>query len=481
MPSSSHTLFEQHLAAGKARRQNCSRSLHADVSLAPQRDILAMIESTSEGRVPGLVPLRYSRMSVSPFTFFRGMAMIQAADLAAGPQTGLDIQICGDAHLMNYGFFASPERNLIFDINDFDETHVAPWEWDVKRLSVSLVLASRNLGLPDTVARDIAQTAINVYRRRMFDFSQMAQLDIWYTRITHNQLLEMAPDQAIHQQLLKLGEKARNQTQERLLPKLTDTQDNQLRLKDNPPVLFHLDDPSVLQPNDDIWLAPGNWAGIIRRMSDAYASTLKEDRRELIRRFRLVDVAFKVVGVGSVGTRCLVALLQDDYDQPLFLQLKEARPSVLENFTNTCPHGHQGKRVVFGQRLMQAASDLFLGWCKGPGNRDFYVRQLRDMKAAPALTEFDKGSLTAFGQACAWALARAHAKSSGKAAEIAGYMGQSERFEQAVANYSVSYADQVEKDYEQFMGAIRQGRFPTVTDDDLQSTYHLDTKGDSVI
>ncbi|POZ63204.1 DUF2252 domain-containing protein [Chromobacterium alticapitis] len=455
-----HLKYEQHYADGKARRQHCSRARQAECSLAPQRDVVALVESSSQGRVPALAPLRYARMRASPFAFFRGTAMIQAADLAAGPDSGLRLQICGDAHLMNYGFFASPERQLVFDINDFDETHPAPWEWDVKRLAVSLALACRGRGFGDTAARDTVLRLASTYRRRLQAFSQMSQLDLWYCRVGFDQLLSRATDENMRQQLQKVADKARGQTQERLLPKMTDSEDGALRLRDNPPVIFHLDDHDGPLAACDDWLGADSLAKV-QGMLDHYIGTLKEDRRELLQRFRLVDAAFKVVGVGSVGTRCLVLLLQDDYDQPLFLQLKEARASVLEPFTQLCVHGNQGKRVVFGQRLMQATSDLFLGWTRSADDRHFYVRQLRDMKAAPALETFaNADELASYGQACAWTLARAHAKSGGCAAEIAGYLGQSDKFDLALADYALAYADQVEKDYALFDAAIRSGRLP---------------------
>ncbi|OWY41129.1 hypothetical protein CEK28_00830 [Xenophilus sp. AP218F] len=466
MPDARHTLFQQQYAAGKALRQEHSRADHARCALSAHRDIVAMVEATSHGRVPALVPLRYGRMSASPFAFFRGLAMIQAADLAAAPHSGIALQICGDAHLMNYGFFASPERQLIFDINDFDETHPGPWEWDLKRLAVSLVLAARARGFSDADARDMVLRAAGTYQRRIHDYARMGQLEVWYSKLGFEQLLSHAPSEDIRQQMLKLAAKARNQTQEKLLPKMTEREDGSLRLRDNPPVIFHLGQAEDMLAGDDSGLACEDIQQLIQPMLHQYGGTLKEDRRELLGRFRPVDAAFKVVGVGSVGTRCLVVLLQDNYDQPLFLQLKEARSSVLEPYTQRCAHGHQGKRVVFGQRVMQAASDLFLGWTSGPGGRHFYVRQLRDMKAAPTLEAFAApGALGAYGQACAWALARAQAKAGGCAARIAGYLGQSDRFQLALGEYALRYADQVEADYASFKAAIRGGRLNAATPD----------------
>ncbi|NWK77526.1 DUF2252 domain-containing protein [Aquitalea sp. LB_tupeE] len=455
MPRTSHPQYENGLAAGKARREHCPRTRQAECVLSPTRDVLAMLRQSSADRVPGLIGLRYQRMQASPFAFFRGMAMIQAADLAAGPDSGIHLQVCGDAHLMNYGFFASPERQLMFDINDFDETHHGPWEWDLKRLAVSVVLAARQRGFDTASAVQAVYHLVGTYRRRMQEYARISQLELWYCKVGFEQLLERSPNDTVRQQLLKLADKARNQTQEKLLPKMTVLDNGNLRLQDNPPVIFHMQQQDQVWGNDEHWLGEGHAHDLVRPMLAAYRHTLKEDRQTLLDRFRLVDAAFKVVGVGSVGTRCLVMLLQDNFDQPLFLQLKEARRSVLEPYTAACVHGHQGKRVVFGQRLMQAASDVFLGWTSGPGERHFYVRQLRDMKAAPSLESFTSAdSLTAFGQACAWALARAHAKSGGRAAELAGYIGQSDKFDQAIASYATAYADQVERDFAVFTAAL---------------------------
>ncbi|MCP9758343.1 DUF2252 domain-containing protein [Aquitalea sp. S1-19] len=460
MPSRQHPRFEELFAAGQARRQLCSRTSQALCSLASERDPVALVEATSAGRVPALVPLRYARMAASPFSFFRGLALVQAADLASQGHSGIDVQACGDAHLMNYGFFASPERNLLFDICDFDETHQGPWEWDLKRLTVSLVLAARTMGISDLTARGIVEAASGTYRRRMHDYSRMSQMDVWYSKVSHELLYNSAPSDHLRRHLEKIGERARNRTHLRLLPKITADDGVTLRLKDTPPTLFHMHEADTLLPDGDQWLAAPDSLTMVAPMMEKYLSTLKEDRAQLVKRFRIVDMAFKVVGVGSVGTRCMVILLQDDYDQPLFLQLKEARPSVLERFTQPCVHGHQGKRVVFGQRTMQAASDLFLGWTTGPAGRDFYVRQLRDMKASVQLETFDAETLRAYAQACAWTLARAHAKSSGQAAMIAGYMGNSGKFADSMAQYSMLYADQVESDYDAFRRAIDNGRLP---------------------
>lgn len=460
MPSNHHPRFEELLEAGRARRKHCPRSALSVCGLAAERDPVAIVQQSSEGRVPALVPLRYARMAASPFAFFRGLAMVQAADLASRPHSGILVQACGDAHLMNYGFFASPERNLLFDICDFDETHQAPWEWDVKRLATSLVLAARTLGLSDATGRGIVEAATGTYRRRMNEYARMSQMDVWYSKVSFDQLCASAHNDHLRGQLDRLGQRARNRTHQRLLPKITADTGARLQLRDTPPTLFHLHKPSSLLPEDDQWLADGLDDPALQPMMDDYLSTLKEDRALLVRRFNRVDIAFKVVGVGSVGTRCLVILLQDDYDQPLFLQLKEARPSVLERFTQPCVHGHQGKRVVFGQRLMQAASDVFLGWTTGPAGRHFYVRQLRDMKASADLENFDAETLRAYGQACAWTLARAHAKSGGQAAVIAGYMGNSGKFSDALSRYALLYADQVESDFEVFSRAIADGVLP---------------------
>jgi len=470
MPAPSR--FDQFYAEGKARRSACPRETQAELPKARDRDPIALLKESSDGRVPALIPVRYGRMLASPFAFFRGIALLQAADLAQTPYSGETLPICGDAHLMNYGLFASPERNLMFDINDFDETHPGPWEWDVKRLTVSLVLAARDLGFNEAQAQQVVEGATLSYQTHMYKLAQMSTLDVWYRRLTLDDMAAAAGDNdALQQRLARVAERARNRTHDRLLPKITEIDNGERRLKDSPPTLFHLHEEGSLLPKNDDWLSSANWRELLVPMFKDYRATLKEDRASLLDRFRCVDLAFKVVGVGSVGTRCLVALMEDDYEQPLFLQIKEARPSVLERYTSKGKHPHQGKRVVFGQRMMQAASDLFLGWTTGPAGRHYYVRQLRDMKISAALETFDLDTLSAYGEACAWTLARAHAKASGRSAQLAGYLGRGPKFAEAIGRYALAYADQVEADYEAFRGAVRAGTLPVETPDELRQGY----------
>lgn len=453
-----HIRLTEQLAQGKALRQQCSRQDQALVRLAPQRDVLTILQESSSNRIPALVPVRYGRMLASPFAFFRGVAALQAADLAAQPVSGLRHQLCGDAHLMNFGFFASPERQLMFDLNDFDETHPGPWEWDLKRLLVSIVLAARLRGIPDTASGDMVLQAVQTYQNHLFRHANMSALEVWYDRLTIETLESISEeDVALKRRFGKLAESARKRTNEGLLPKITDASGESLRLKDDPPRVFHLHAHDSLLENDDEWFAAEHWEQLIGPMFTQYLATLQPDRRVLLERFRRVDLAFKVVGVGSVGTRCLVLLLQDDYDQPLFLQLKEANPSVLARFVEHKRFVHDGERVVSGQRLMQAASDPFLGFCTCEAKRHFYVRQLRDMKASVALEAFDADELEAYARVCARTLARAHARAGGQAAQMAGYIGKSGRYAELMNAYTLAYADQVEADYQLFKQAVRIG------------------------
>lgn len=462
----------ERLARGKAYRQLCPRQDQATLSLPLGRDLLALLEASSKDRVPALVPVRYGRMLVSPFTFFRGLAMLQAADLAAAPSSGISLQICGDAHLLNFGFFASPERHLMFDLNDFDETYPAPWEWDLKRLLVSLVLAARQQDCSDEHAGDMVVNAVQTYQSHLFRYASMSTLDVWYERLTLNMLEEAAGDDPrLKRRLAKVAETARRRTSADLLPKITFETDGGLRLKDALPNVFHLHEHSSLLEHDDEWMEADHWEELIVPMFEQYLSTLQPDRRVLLERFRRVDLAFKVVGVGSVGTRCLVLLMQDEGDQPLFLQLKEARDSVLEPYVQSGRFAHGGERVVTGQRLMQAASDAFLGHCTSASGRHFYVRQLRDMKTSVPLESFDAEALEAYGRICARTLARAHARAGGQAAEMAGYIGRSDRFACLMRSYALAYSDQVEADYEDFCRAVQVGRLPVETAEDWQQRF----------
>jgi uncharacterized protein (DUF2252 family) len=436
---------------GKALRKACPRSSHADVILGqPERDPMALIEQSNQGRVEKLLPIRFTRMAESAFAFFRGTAILQAHDLKGTPTAGITVQCCGDCHLMNFGGFATPERALVFDINDFDETHPGPFEWDVKRLAVSFALASRWLGFGNGDARRVLEALLAAYRTMQAEFAEMSVLETWYAHITFDELLHDATnDPKYVKRLKKAVEKATQNTSEHVFHKITTTVDGKPRIVDEPPLLYHAD-PSEFNVERDVVPFLAN-----------YRSTLSYERRALFDRFQLVDGAYKVVGVGSVGTRCYILLFAGAQDDHLFLQVKEARPSVLEGLAGPAPFVNNGERVVSGQRLMQSASDIFLGWSKDP-HGDFYVRQMRDMKLAPNLAGYSPVMLADYASLCGKTLARAHAK-SGEAATIAGYLGNGSAFDEAVARYALAYADQVEKDYDQFKAAIRAGRFPIET------------------
>jgi len=414
---------------------------------------MALVEASNAGRIPGLVPVRYGRMMQSPFAFFRGTAIVQARDLLGSPSTGVSVQLCGDCHIMNFGGFATPERNLIFDINDFDETYPGPWEWDVKRLTVSLVLAARVRGFPQDVARDAARAATASYREKLFAFAQLSPLDVWYTRIGFADLSKFFQRNADVIGTLQDAERyARARTSETVFPKLTTVKDGHATILDDPPLVYHFH--QYLQ----------DWETMIAAFFERYRRSLASDRQRLFERYAFQDVAVKVVGVGSVGTRCTIALFLADEIDPLFLQIKEARQSAIEPPGAQGRFAHEGERVVLGQRLMQAASDIFLGWAEVPGSEDYYVRQLRDMKVSVDINAFRARTLIDYGVACGWALARAHAK-AGDAATIAGYLGRGDRFDRAVARYACAYADQVERDFAAFEAGIRSGRFPVETGD----------------
>jgi uncharacterized protein (DUF2252 family) len=437
---------------GKALRKICPRSGHGGVTLGQgERDPLALIEESDKDRVEQLLPIRFTRMAESPFAFFRGSAILQAHDLKGTPSTGLTVQCCGDCHLINFGGFATPERELVFDINDFDETLPGPFEWDVKRLAASFVLAARWLGFAPADARRAAEAVVATYRTALARFAEMTVLETWYAKVTIDEVYaEYADDPKVLKLIQKSVTKAAENTTEHVFHKIAAVGDGKPRIADQPPLLFH-PDPSELDMGRDV-----------RPFFKSYRSTLAPDREALFDRFHVADVAYKVVGVGSVGTRCFIALFCGDQDDHLFLQVKEARPSVLEGLAGPCPFTNNGERVVAGQRLMQSASDIFLGWTRGLHGRDFYVRQLRDMKIAPNLAGCTPRILAAYGHLCGRALARAHAK-AGDAAAISGYLGATDVFDEAIADYALAYADQVEKDYELFRAATRAGRFPVET------------------
>jgi uncharacterized protein (DUF2252 family) len=434
---------------GKALREKCPRTEHAEWKpRSKSQDIIKLLEESDADRIPGLIPLRYERMSESPFKFFRGTAIIQAQDLASSPVSGIKVQLCGDCHLMNFGAYASPERNLVFDINDLDETFPGPWEWDVKRLGTSLVLAARDNGFSKQIGKDAVRAAVPTYRERMSVFAGWTELERWYAQVKIEDILDyFREDRDFLDRLKRKQKAARSASSEAAFPKLTAVVDGRRRIKDNPPVIYHFQEnvQDFHKQQKQFW--------------EEYRKSLQWDRRQLVDRYRWQDGAIKVVGVGSVGTRCFVALFLADEDDPLFLQIKEARRSVLESPKGKSRFAQQGIRVVDGVRLMQASSDIFLGWGRG-SRHDFYIRQFRDMKVSAEPETFKPSSLVAYATLCGWTLARAHAK-AGDAARIAGYLGNKDTFDKALVKYSEAYADQAERDFGAFKAAIRSGRLRT--------------------
>lgn len=437
----------EHADRGKVLRGEVPRESHAQWKPSPSRqNPLDILGKADETRVPELVPIRYGRMLPSPFTFFRGAAAIMAADLAQTPSIGVRVQACGDCHLKNFGGFATPERNIVFDINDFDETLPAPWEWDIKRLATSFVLAARSNGLPKSVARQLAITCAEHYRKSIRDFAKLTPLDLWYSRTTADDFINDLSDPRMRRTVEARVQKASSRRGADVdYPKLADVVDGKVRIRDTPPLIFHPE-----QTRDSGWQAS------VDDVVNQYRDSLPHERRELLDRYHFVDAALKVVGVGSVGTRCWVALMMSASNEPLFLQFKQASQSVLEPYAGKSAYDNSGQRVVVGQRIMQSASDIFLGWTHAEG-RDFYVRQLRDAKIGPLVEEFDEGMFLAFSQACAKTLARAHAK-SGNAWTIRGYLGKNDAFDTAIGTFAERYADQSEADHALLKAAVRSGK-----------------------
>ncbi|MCT9081728.1 DUF2252 domain-containing protein [Streptomyces fulvoviolaceus] len=463
MRATPHTTPQDRAALGKEARRRSPRSGHAVYRPSPDRpDPLAILEAQSAARVPELVPIRYGRMMESPFRFYRGAAAIMASDLADSPTSGLTAQLCGDAHLLNFRLLASPERQLVFDINDFDETLPGPWEWDVKRLSASLVIAGRANGFDDAERARIVSSTVRSYREAMIRFADTGNLDIWYAKIDADLLESLASDRLDatkrgRKNLARAMAKARTRDSLQAFDKLTETVDGRPRIAADPPLLVPAGD---LLPDIERSALERQFRGLIER----YGRTLASDRRTLLADYRLADVARKVVGVGSVGTRCWIFLLlgRDDRD-PLFLQAKEADASVLAAHVGTSRYLNQGERVVSGQRLMQATSDIFLGWERVDGidgkQRDFYVRQLRDWKGIAMPERMRPKDMQAFGELCGVTLARAHARSGDRIA-IATYLGGGDSFDRALATFAEVYADQNERDHQALVDAVRAGRLP---------------------
>lgn len=447
------------IAAGKALRQTVRRSHQGDWTQPPNRPHpIAVLAAQAQTRVPELVPIRYARMLTSPFAFLRGAAAIMMQDIAAMPTTGISVQAGGDIHVSNFGVYASAERNLVFGINDFDETYPGAWEWDLKRLVASVVVAGRYIG-GDRVSCEAAVRAIvQSYRQHMQGYAEMSYVDLWYDTITETELLEKLPS-ALHKKARQHLDKARQNNHLQVLTNMTELVDQQHHIVEDPPLVVRVETHNG-QPITEV----------LKPLIEDYFSSLTGDRRFLLSRYRLLDVAHKVVGVGSVGTRCWIVYLEGkDRNDPLFLQVKEAQRSVLAPYSedfcqHRLPDDHQGRRVVIGQRLIQSAPDIFLGW----GNLDgihYYIRQLRDMKGSMKLEpgKFTVSTLDDYGVLCGWALALAHAK-SGDAAMLAGYVGKSEVLDESLVKFAFAYADQTEQDHDQLVIAARQGKIPVASE-----------------
>jgi uncharacterized protein (DUF2252 family) len=444
---------KERLAAGKELRASVPRECHADWTPSPaRRDPIDTLEESNKGRVPHLIPIRYGRMLRSPFTFLRGSAGLMASDLATMPSTGIRVQACGDCHLMNFGMFATPERNLVFDMNDFDETLPAPWEWDVKRLAVSFAVAARDNDRPDREASSAVVACVRAYREHLRDCSKRSPLDVWYEKVDMQTLIDEAPDAKAKKIREEMAAKARKRIGEYLFPRIATEVGGKYRLVEQPPILVHIDEPDIEER-------------FLEGFED-YRRSLPDDRRVLLDRYHLEDFAFKVVGIGSVGTACMVALFSSQDGHPLLLQFKEARESVLAPYAGPSVYENQGQRIVVGQRLMQASSDIFLGWAHGRLGRHFFGRQLRDMKMSFPVAGLSSEQLERYASACGLTLARAHAK-SGDAATISGYLGKSDKFDEAMGEFALTYADQTVRDHAALVAAVREGRVEALLEEDL--------------
>jgi uncharacterized protein (DUF2252 family) len=469
--------LDERRALGRRARERVPRSSHAKWRPAKDRaDPVALLEEQNRTREPDLVPVRHGRMMVSPFTFYRGTARVMATDLAGTPTAGLDVQLCGDAHLSNFGAFASPERRLLFDLNDFDETLPGPFEYDVKRMAASFTIAARNNGFAKADQRSATLVSVQAYREAMAQFAEMRTMEVWYASLAEEDIRSSVRSlvaetekgakngkadrktartaQKAASAAERSGEKARTRDSLQALSKLAEVVDGRFRIVSQPPVVVPMRELAAYYG-----LSPGETDKAIRTQYDGYRRSLREDQRHLLEQFHIVDAARKVVGVGSVGTRAFIVLFQgrDDGD-PLFLQVKEATASVLEEHLPASRYKQHGERVVQGQRMMQAASDIYLGWTKGlERNRHYYWRQLRDMKGTALVEEMAPIALTFYARICGWTLARAHAR-SGDPVAIAAYLGKADTVDRSMLAFSESYADQTERDYEEFVKAIRSGR-----------------------
>ena len=434
---------------GKTLASSYPHSDHFRWSLGSDReDLIEFLKSTNKGRLEELIPIRFHRMMASPFTFFRGAAAVMAADLSTTPKIGVKVQACGDCHLLNFGAFATPERHIVFDINDFDETLPAPWEWDLKRLATSFMLCARDNEIKDKQACLAVQPDCDAYRQKMAEYAKESILDIWYKAIEWEPFIQSTKDENLQRKLTAGLNKARIRDDSYYFPKLTEEVDGRHLIKDREPLIYH---PSSADGKP-----------LLEQVADAltrYKETLQDDRQRLVDRYKLADAAIKVVGVGSVGTMCIVALLLARDAEPLFLQFKEARQSVLEPYTGKSTYENSGQRVAAGQRIMQSASDIFLGWTDFEGDKHFYVRHLRDMKVKLEPETWDGKQLIAFAELTGSVLARAHAR-SGDAAVISAYLENGESFDEAITEFARSYAHQTELDHRVLCQAIDRNEIP---------------------
>lgn len=439
-------------ADGKKRRKAVPRSSHGDWSPAADRpDPVDVITSQDANRIQPLVPIRHRRMAESSFTFYRGAAKIMAGDLASTPSSGLTAQLCGDAHLANFGSYASPDRRQVFDVNDFDESLPGPWEWDLKRLATSFVLAGRDNGFVMSAIRSVTTQSLASYREAMSRYATQRTLDVWYAQATLDQIIAAAPKKKHRQRISRTADKARSRGSLKALSKLAESVDGKYQIKSQPPLLLPLRDlPASMKPDR---LREHVTGGL-----QSYRNSLSDNRRILLDRFQIVDIALKVVGVGSVGTRCMIVLFEGrDHDDPLFLQIKEAESSILEDHLPKSQYEKHGERVVRGQRLMQASSDIFLGWDTVPDRHQYYWRQFHDMKGSADVAAMGARALRNYAALCGVTLAHAHARSADTIA-IAGYLGSGDKFDNAVTEFAFTYADQNDRDYAAFITAIDNGR-----------------------
>ncbi|HEY9776834.1 MAG TPA: DUF2252 domain-containing protein [Planktothrix sp.] len=444
---------------GQVLRESIPHRAHAGWKAPANRPSpVEILEKSNQGRIPELIPVRYGRMLPSAFTFYRGAAALMAWDLSNTPNSGINVQACGDCHLLNFGAFATPERNIVFDINDFDETLPAPWEWDLKRLAVSFVLAARDNGLKDKYVREVAEAVGRAYRHKMVEYTRKSILDIWYDRVDWQTVIDSTSDERLQElRKGKLKKEMKRTIQDHYLPRLTQQLNGKFTFKDSPPQMYHL---AEKKGREDFFTR-------VQKALSLYKESLQEDKQALVGRYQLEDVAIKVVGIGSVGTFCAVALLFAPDNEPLILQMKEARPSVLEPYVGRSEYSNQGRRVVAGQRIAQSASDIFLGWTELDG-KHFYIRQLRDTKLKPEPEIWEGPHMLENAEHMGQVLARAHAR-TGDAATIRGYLGTHETFDEALREFSLDYANQVEKDYEELMGAVSTGKIKAVTEQEDDS------------